>query len=229
MPTAPISKANFAFLKELKKNNNRDWFNANKDRYVAAHENTIDFVDGIIALMRKHDDIETTSGKKSLFRIYRDTRFAKDKTPYKTGWMGSLSRRGVSLRGGYYFHIEPGGSYIGGGFYQPEGTDLAHIRAHIAADDKPLRKILKSKAFRETFGELQGEQLKTSPKGYDKDHPAIDLLRHKSMYAMRKFGDKEVLSPDFPKEFDKTMRRLRPFFDYMSEVLTTDLNGESLL
>ena len=179
--------------------------------------------------MRKHDKIETVSGKKSLHRIYRDTRFAKDKTPYKTGWSGGLSREGAALRGGYYFYLSPGGSYVGGGFYQPESADLSHIRAHIDADAKQLRKILSSKAFRDTFGELQGEQLKTAPKGYAKDHPAIDLLRYKSMYAMRKFTDKEVLSPDFPKEIDKTMRKLRPFFDYMSEILTTDLNGEPLI
>lgn len=229
MPTAPISKENFKFLLDLKKNNDREWFNANKDRYEAALENTVAFADGVLALMRKHDEIETPSGKKALMRIYRDTRFSKDKTPYKTWWGGGFSRRGAALRGGYYFHLTPGGTFLGGGFYQPEAADLNHIRAHIAADPKPLRKVIGSKQFRDTFGELLGETLKTAPKGYPKDHPAIDLLRHKSLYAMREFTDAEVFSADFPREFDKTMRKLRPFFDYMSEILTTDLNGESLL
>ncbi len=229
MPTAPISRANFKFLKDLAKNNNREWFNENKDKYVSAHENTIDFADGVLALLRKHDDIATPSGKKSLMRIYRDTRFSKDKTPYKTWWGGGFSRNSAALRGGYYFHLEPGNTVVGGGFYQPDSKDLAHIRAQIAADDEPLRKVLKSKAFRDTFGELQGEQLKTAPKGYEKDHPSIDLLRFKSLYVLRKFSDKEALSPDFPKEVNKTMKRLRPFFDVMSEMLTTDLNGRSLL
>lgn len=229
MPTAPVSAENFKFLRALAKNNNREWFNENKDRYKAAHENTIAFADGVLALMRKHDDIETPSGKKSLMRIYRDTRFSKDKTPYKTWWGGGFSRRGAHLRGGYYFQLQAGGSFIGGGFYKPEASDLSHIRNHIAADDESLRKILKSAAVRNTFGELRGEQLKTAPKGFDRDHRAIDLLRFKSLYFMREFSDAEVLSPDFPREFDKTMKKLRPFFDYMSEVLTTDLNGESLL
>ncbi len=229
MQLTTISRENLKFLKELAANNERDWFNANKDRYVAAHENAIAFADSVLALLRKHDEIETASGKKSLMRIYRDVRFSKDKSPYKTWWAGSFSRATDRLRGGYYFSIRPGETYVGGGFYKPAADDLRHIRRQIAADPDPLRKILKSKSFRDTFGELLGEEVKTAPKGFSKDDPAIDLLRHKSLYAMRTFKDGEVTAASFPMEVDKTFRQLRPFFDYMSEILTTDLNGMPLV
>jgi len=128
-----------------------------------------------------------------------------------------------------YFHIEPGNTVIGGGFFGPNPADLKHIRNQIAADDKPLRKILKNATFKKYFGTLQGNQVKTSPKGFDKEHPAIDLIRYKQFYVFRTFTDKEVTSPDFMKEVVKTSKAFRKFFDYMSDILTTDLNGESLL
>ncbi len=225
-----ISAANFKFLKDLKKNNDREWFNANKDRYTDAHENTIAFFDALIQEMNKHDDIETVSGKKCLMRIYRDIRFSKDKTPYRAYWMGGLSRSGKALRGGYFVSIVPGNeSHIGGGFYNPNSEDLRHIRKQIQQDPAPLRKILKSKSFKDTFGELRGEKLKTAPKGFDKEDPAIDLLRHKNMYVLKKFKDSELKKEGAVKEVAKTLKKVRPFFDHMSEILTTDLNGQSLI
>ncbi len=229
MDLTTISRANLKFLKDLAKNNDRDWFNENKDRYTAAHENTIAFADSLLMLLRKHDNVATPSGKKSLYRIYRDVRFSKDKSPYKTYWAGSFGRATKKLRGGYYFSIGPGDTFVGGGFYMPSTADIRHIRRHISADPAPLRKILRSRSFRDTFGELEGEQLKTAPKGFSKDDPAIDLLRYKSLYAMRRFKDSEVTAASFPKEVDKTLKKLRPFFDYMSEILTTDLDGRSLV
>lgn len=229
MTLTTISSTNLQFLRELAQNNDRDWFEKNKKRYRAAHENAIAFADSILGLLRKHDDIATTSGKKSLFRIYRDVRFSKDKSPYKTHWAGRFQRATDKLRGGYYFSVSPEEAWIGGGFYLPDSADLRHIRLQISADPEPLRKILGAKAFREAFGELQGEQLKTAPKGFDKDDPAIDLLQYKSLYAGRSFVKSEVLSESFPVEVDRTFKRLRPFFDYMSEILTTDLNGRPLV
>jgi hypothetical protein len=173
--------------------------------------------------------IETPSGKKSLHRIYRDTRFSKEKTPYKTNWSGSFSRAGKERRGGYYFHIEPGNTIIAGGFWMPEPKDLKRIRDEFAHDATPLRKILKSKSFVNTFGTLDGEQVKTTPKGYDKDSAAIDLIRYKQFLLYKNFTDKEVLSGTFLKEANETFKAMRPFFNYMSDVLTTDLNGISLL
>lgn len=227
MSTA-ISKEGFDFLKKIKKNNNREWFTEHKDEYLVSHQNAINFADGLIVLMNKQDDIETVSGKKSLYRIYRDIRFSKNKTPYKTHWGGYLTRATNQLRGGYYFHIEPGNSFVGGGFWQPNSEDLKRIRTSIDADDSELRAVFADNKFKNTFGELLGDQVKTAPQGYKKDHPSIDLLRFKQFLVMKKFSDKEVLDHGFSKEVIKVFIAMRPFFDYMSEVLTTDENGQPL-
>ena len=225
MSKTKIQPSNLEFLKLLKKNNNRDWFNANKDRYLKEHENIIAFADALLFEMNKHDVIENQSGKKSLHRIYKDTRFSKDKTPYKSNWSGGFQRATKSRRGGYYFHIEAGNTFVAGGFWGPEPKDLKRIRDEFASDPAPLRKILKNKKIADIFGKLEGEQIKTTPKGYDASSPAIDLLRFKQFYVMKKFTDKEVLSENFPKQMSDAFKAMRPFFDYMSEVLTTDLNG----
>lgn len=226
MSKQTIPNSVFTFLKELKVNNDRDWFAENKPRYQEEHQHIIAFADALIAEMNKHDKIETPSGKKSLFRIYRDTRFSKDKTPYKTHFSGQLKRATNLLRGGYYFHIQPdGGSFIAGGFWAPNSPDLKRIREDIAFDDKPLRKIISDPVFIHTFGSLKGDKVKTSPKGFSKDHPAIDLIRHKQFVVTKEFSDKAVQSPAFLSEVVTAFCHLRPFFDYMSEVLTTDANG----
>jgi uncharacterized protein (TIGR02453 family) len=183
------------------------------------------FAEALLRELNKFDEIETLSGKKSLHRIYRDIRFSTDKTPYKANWSGNFKRATKYRRGGYYFHLEPGNSYIAGGFWGPNAQDLKRIRDDIAFDATPLRKILKSKSFTSTFGALQGEQLKTAPKGFEAGHEAIDLLRYKQFLLIRRFSDKEVLSDSFLKEASQTFKNMRPFFDYMSEVLTTDTNG----
>lgn len=226
-----LSKENFDFLIELEKNNNRDWFTENKPRYEKNHQDIIAFADKLLTEMNQHDTIETPSGKKSLFRIYRDVRFSKDKSPYKTHWSGSFSRATKLLRGGYYFHIQPGGnSFIGGGFWNPNKEDLQRIREDIATDDSEMRSILADKEFVTTFGGLSvhSEQLKTAPKGFDKEHPAVDLLRYKQFVVGTNFTDEQVLSEDFYQLANDTFKKMRPFFDYMSEVLTTDSNGTPL-
>jgi uncharacterized protein (TIGR02453 family) len=221
---ANVTKTTFKFLKDIKKNNNREWFKENKERYDVAQAEVKGFMESIYNGLSKFDEIE----KKKLFRIYRDVRFSKDKTPYSSSFRMSYGRAGDYRRGGYYLKLEPGGSFVGGGFYNPESSDLKLIREQIAADDKPLRKILKSKKFKDTFGELLGEQLKSAPKGFDKEHPAIDLLRYKSMYVFKAFSDKEVLSPDFSKEVIKVYKNIQPFFAYMTDILTHDLDGVPL-
>ena len=224
-----ISKSNIDFLKQLSKNNNRDWFQANKaTAYQSALDNTIAFADCLLSEMKKHDNIETVSGKKSLYRIYKDIRFSKDKTPYKTHWGGYFKRATNQLRGGYYFHLQPGNCFVGGGFWNPNPEDLKRIRVELAADGSELRKIIGSKNFIDTFGQLDGNQVKTAPKGFSKEHENIDLLRYKQFLVSKKFTEKEMLAKDFYKEANKVFENMRPFFDYMSEVLTTDENGESL-
>lgn len=221
-----IYQSGFDFLHSLKEHNNREWFNEHKTIFQEELQKIEAFAEALLEKLNAHDLIETPSGKKSLYRIYRDTRFSNDKTPYKTHWSGSFKRATKQRRGGYYFHIEPGNSLIAGGFFAPVPQDLKLIRDDIAFDAAPLRKILKSKSFVTMFGTLQGEQLKTAPKGIPADHEAIDLLRYKQFLLIRKFTDKEVLSASFIEEADKTFAAMRPFFDYMSEVLTLDGNGQ---
>ncbi len=229
MEKVAINKTSFDFLKELSKNNNRDWFNAHKDKYLQAHENLIKFADALLFEMNKHDKIETSSGKDSLFRIYRDVRFSKDKTPYSCRWSGGFQRATKKLRGGYYFHIEPGKSFLAGGFWGPEPADLQRVRQDIDLNYKEWKKLLANKSLVNTFGKMTGEQITTSPKGYAKDHPAIELLRYKQYIFKKPFSDKEVLASDFAKNVSDTFKKMRPFLDYMSDVLTTDGNGVSII
>ncbi len=229
MSKIKILPSNLEFLKQIKKNNNRDWFNAHKEQYLKEHENIVAFADKLLFEMNKHDVIENPSGKKSLHRIYRDTRFSKEKTPYKTNWSGGFQRATKKRRGGYYFHIESGNTFVAGGFWGPEPKDLKRIRDEFAYDAKPLRKILKSKNFVAVFGKLQGEQIKTTPKGFDANNPAIDLLRFKQFIVVKEFKDKDVLSENFAKQMSDTFKAMRPFLDYMTEVLTTDINGISVV
>ena len=224
-----IEKSTFDFLKSLSKNNNRDWFNKNKDRYTAAYENMIVFADALLSEMRKHDALETHSGKDSLFRIYRDVRFSKDKSPYKTYWAGHFKRATKKLRGGYYFQIGPGESLAAGGFFSPSPDDLKRIRQEIDLNFADWKKLLSKKVISKTFGLLKGEKLSTAPRGFAKGSPGIEYIKHKQFYLERKFTNIEVLSPQFLKELNQTFKNLRPYFDYMSEVLTTDLNGVSII
>ena len=219
----------YEFLNNLKENNNRSWFNDHKSDYEKAYQVVIQFAEALLTEMKRHDDIVTVSGKKSLYRIYRDVRFSRNKLPYKTNWGGSLKRATNALRGGYYYHIEPGNSFIAGGFFGPNPEDLKHIRKHIAQEDSLLRMTLNAVETLSYFGELTGERVKTAPKGFSKEHPAIDLLRYKQFILKHNFLDEEVLKDDFHIEVSAGFQRLRPFFDVMSEMLTTDLNGRSLI
>jgi len=215
----------FDFLRAVKANNNRDWFHANKAEYKKVHENFKAFAQSVHDHVTTHDEIE----RLKIHRIYRDVRFSKDKTPYNGHFSGSLVRATKWKRGGCYFHIQPsGGSFVGGGFWSPESKDLKRIRYELAHAPEPLREIIADKAFVDTFGTLDGEQLKTAPQGYAKDHPNIDLLRYKQFLVSRSFSDEEVLAPDFAETISDVFHKMRPFFDFMSDVLTTDENGVPL-
>lgn len=229
MPSSQISKSTFQFLKALSKNNSRDWFQEHKDQYLSAQTNAIEFFDQLISKMNAHDRIQTTSGKEALYRIYNDVRFSKDKTPYNPRFAGSLKRQKPELRGGYYLWIAPGNSRLGCGFTYPNAEDLKRIRLDILQHHKSWRKLLNSKTIQQTFGEMRGDQVKTAPKGFSKDHAAIHLLRYKQFWFELSFTDNEVQAPNFLETVNKSFKQIRPFFDYMSDVLTTDLNGESLI
>ncbi len=219
----------FTFLSQLQQNNNREWFNNHKESYLQSYEEIIEFADAVLERLKQTDQIETQNGKKGLMRIYRDTRFSNNKTPYKSGWSCSFKRATSALRGGYYFRIEPGNTAVAGGFWGPDAKDLKLIRDQIAADDDALREILKEPGFQSYFGEMQGEQVKSSPKGFSKDDPAIDLLRYKQFLLVKNFTNEEVLKPDFAAKVADSFHRMRPFHDYFSYILTHDLNGVPMI
>ena len=221
-----FNSSSLTYLKKLKKNNNRDWFSENKPTFIEAQNNAKKLYAEIRNNLEEHDDIE----KFKLFRIYRDVRFSKDKTPYKPHFAGSFSRLGKNLRGGYYLRIRPGESFLAGGFWEPNKEDLLRIRKEIEVDATEFREILEDKNFQHYFGNtFKGDELKTAPRGFDKEHPDVDLLRKKGFIAVRNFTDEEVLSSNFISEVDKSYKALRPFFNLFSEILTTNLNGEYII
>ncbi|MFY0607406.1 MAG: DUF2461 domain-containing protein [Cyclobacteriaceae bacterium] len=221
----PITNITLSFLQDIADNNNREWFENNKERYLVAQQEMKSFHGSLANLMTSHDQI--TKGR--VYRIYRDVRFSKDKTPYKNNWGGGFQRETHYLRGGYYYQIQPGNSFAAGGFFGPNSQDLLHIRKQIQQEPDRLKELLTGKEFVSTFGELKGEQVKTAPKGFSKDDPAIELLRYKQLYVERHFTDEDVLDPDFGENLSAVFAKMRPYFDYMSEILTTDLNGEELI
>ncbi len=224
--SAIISKDLLDFFNDLEKNNNREWFTEHKPTFKALESDVKVFFQGVFENLQKHDDVDQIK----VFRIYRDVRFSKDKTPYKTHFGGSFGRTKPQLRGGYYVHISPNDeSFLATGFWQPHKDDLLRIRKELELDAAEFRKIISAKKFKDAWGTLEGDEVKTAPKGFDKEHPDIDLIKKKQFIFTKKFTDKEVTSPNFMKEIDMAFKAIRPYFDYMSEVLTTDLNGVSLI
>lgn len=219
-----LTKSTFEYLNDLKQNNNREWFTENKKRFETENKLSKAFFTEVLADLEKIDSIE----KMQVFRIYRDVRFSKDKTPYKNHFSVSFHRTKPMLRGGMYLHIENDASFVGGGFWEPNNEDLLRIRKELEQDASEFRSIISDTNFKKFFGELEGEELKSAPKNFDKNHPDIDLIRKKQFLVGRNFSNKEVLAPNFKEEVIATFAAMRPFFNYMSDVLTTDLNGESL-
>ena len=221
-----FEKSSLQYLIALKKNNNRDWFADTKPTFKKAQDNAKAMYAFIREGLENHDEID----KFKLFRIYRDVRFSKDKTPYKAHFAGSYARLGKELRGGYYLRIRPGESFLAGGFWEPNKEDLLRIRKEIEQDASEIRAILKDDNYMKYFGgKFEGAELKSAPRGFDKGHKDIDLLRKKGFIAVRNFSDTEVLASNFLEEVTESFKALRPFFNLFSDVLTTNLNGESLI
>lgn len=221
-----IPESIFTFFNKLSVNNNREWFTENKPEFKALELDIKSAYNYLGELMNTHDNIDKTK----IFRIYRDVRFSKNKTPYKTHFGGSFSRRKPDLRGGYYLHIQPNNeSFIATGFWDPSKEDLLRIRKEFEMDDEEIRNIINNKSFKSLWGVMAGDELKTAPKGFNKEHSAIDLIRKKQFIFTKKYTDKEVLSDNFIDDVNSAFTAIRPYFDYMSNVLTTNLNGESLI
>lgn len=213
----------FHFLQELAQNNNREWFAEQKVNYEAAKEQAYTFFESVFRELTKEDDLN----KFRMYRIYRDVRFSKDKSPYKNHFGAIYSRRQPHNRGSFYIHLEPGNVFIGAGFWNPEKDDLLRIRKAIEMEDD-LELILDDKRLQKEFGGLQGEALKTAPKGFDKVHPRMELIRFKQFLLTKKYSEKDVLAKDLVQKIAADYQVLIPFFEYMTSVLTTDENGEPL-
>lgn len=221
-----ISQNVLDFLKLLVQHNDRTWFQDHKSEFKAVEGEVKLAYQKLFDTLKLHDDVDALK----LFRIYRDVRFSKNKQPYKTHFGGSIHRKKPQLRGGYYLQIQPHNkSFIATGFWDPNKTDLHRIRKEFEVDAQEMRDILNHSKFKSVWGNLVGDELKTAPKGFDKNHPDIDLIKKKQYIFTKSFTDQEVTSPDFITKIDEDFKTIKPYFDYMSDVLTTNINGESLL
>ncbi|MFT4942592.1 MAG: hypothetical protein ACJAYD_000921 [Patiriisocius sp.] len=221
-----VSPASLTFLQKLRENNNKDWMQEHKKEYQASEASLKELYAEILKGVSVLDEIE----KQKNFRINRDVRFSKNKTPYNSHRSVSWSRLGAHRRGSYYLRIEPGMCAIGGGFFGPEPKDLLRIRKEFEMDSDEIRAILAQKDFKKFYKNFnQAYLVKTAPKSFSKEDPNIDLIRLKSFFVVHEFTDTEVKSENFATKVVEGFELLRPYFDYMSDVLTTDLNGASVL
>lgn len=222
-----IQPETLQFIEDLKKNNNRDWFQSHQDRYDDYKKAYKEIVESFITEMSKGDEsLKQLEFKDCSFRINRDIRFSKDKTPYKTHmgiWM-SAGNKNTNLAG-YYVHIEKGASFIAGGIHWPDAADLKKVRREIDSFYEDLDKITADADFKKVFGELDSNEqntLKTSPRDFDKDHPAIEYLKLKSFTATAPISDKELASKNFVAETSKKLLVLKPLVAFLNRALTTE-------
>ena len=220
-----LNPALFRFFKQLAKNNNREWFEQHKPEFKAFETEVKQFGEALKDKLNQHDSID----RFKVFRIYRDVRFSKDKTPYKTHFGLTWHRTKPEYRGGYYLHLKPDDIFLACGFWDPAPADLKRIRQEIDLDGDEYRNLINAPAFKKLWGALQGNAVKTAPKGYAKDHPDIDLLRFKQHIFMIRYTEVEVAASDFMDRLDAALEAVRPFVDYMSAVLTTNADGEPLV
>lgn len=217
MPAA-VSPKVFDFLRQLAENNNREWFTENKNLYTESQENIVAFLEDLIAEMSEFDsELGKIDAKKSLFRIYRDTRFSKDKTPYKTNIGASLGMGKGSQKGGYYLHLEPGKSFIAGGIYMPESSVLKTLRKEISMYGKEFLNILNNKEFKKYFPELdQDDKLKKVPQGFEKEDPMAEYLKLKSFIVVYNLSDKEISDKSASKNLAKIFKVMKPLNDFLN-------------
>ncbi|AWG21569.1 TIGR02453 family protein [Flavobacterium faecale] len=222
-----LSTESLIFLDDLKTNNNREWFHENKKRYELFKKDYHKLVGAFLDAMKPLDpSLELLEIKNCTFRINRDIRFSKDKSPYKSHmgvWLSSGTKG--NNRAGYYVHIERGASFIAGGFYAPLADDLKKVRKEIAFFHEDLEAIIENKTFKKEFGTFARNEkscLKNPPRGYDKEHPAIELLKLKSFEVMQKFEITEITEKDFVSKMSQKLILLKPLNDFMNRALTAD-------
>jgi uncharacterized protein (TIGR02453 family) len=218
-----IDKNTFQFLSNLAENNNRDWFLANKSEYELAKQNIETFADELLLKLRGIDNsiAENITGKKSVMRIYRDVRFSKDKTPYKNNFGIWFSTRGKNADcPGYFVQIQPGKSFLAGGYWMPQTEHLKAIRQEIDYNSSQLLSIIENKDFIDFFGGLSlADKLKTSPKGYPSDHEYVELLKLKSFTAARNFNDNEMMDITIMDELIKGFSLILPLTDFIKNAI----------
>lgn len=216
--SAMIEKSTLDFLSRLKKNNNKEWFDKNRSTYEEVKKNHRAFINELIQRIGKFDpSVKMLEAKQCVFRINRDIRFSNDKTPYKTNMGADISPGGKKAHtAGYYIHIQPGGSFLAGGMWQPPAPELNAIRQEIDYNTVEFKKILNQKDFKKNFGKLSDEdKVKTAPKGYDKTHPEIEFLKLKSFLVIHDLKDKEVLSKDFQDQCTTIFKAMYPFNKFL--------------
>jgi len=207
------------FFRALARHNNRDWFQPRKSLFEEQVKQPMrELVEALNIAMKSFAPEYATDPDKAIYRIYRDTRFSKDKTPYKDHIAASFYRSGTGPHkyGGYYVHVSHKEVAVGGGVYMPEPDVLLAIRQHIAANHQKLRKILAAPAVRRSLGELQGDQLARVPKGFLATHPAADLLRFKSFILYVNLEPELATTPQFFGEVLTRFRAMKPFLDFLT-------------
>jgi len=221
-----LQTSTLKFLKDLKKNNNKSWFDANRKRYDEAKKDFELFIQQVIDLHGKKDKtISSLKAKECLFRINRDIRFSKDKTPYKTNFGASINKGGKKAfsTAGYYFHLEPGEAFVGGGIYQPMPEELRKVRQEIDYNFKEFKNIIGSKKFKSVYGDLDKSNeflLSRVPKGYEADNPAADYLRLKSYIAFEHITDSDLTSKTLVTKAADAFQTLQPFIDFVNGSLS---------
>jgi len=209
------------FLDNLSQNNYKAWFDAQRADYETARAIFNQFIDTLIDEFRLSDNLQALSSKDCVTRIYRDIRFTRDKSPYHTNFSAIIAPGGKkSPEQGYYVSIQPHDqTLIAGGLYMPTPLQLERFRQAVDRHAAALKRITKEKAFVEQFGKIEGERLKTAPKGYDRAHPEIELLQLKQVTVLHHVSDREVLAEDFPEKAVAVCRAMKPFLGYLDEVL----------
>jgi uncharacterized protein (TIGR02453 family) len=220
---AILTSSTINFLKALKKNNDRTWFQSHKEQFEWAYDEYDAFINSLIHEIAKFDkSVSDVIARDCLFRIYKDIRFAKDKTPYKTHFGAWIVKGGKSTpnRAGYYVHLEPGKSFLAGGIYQPPTEAINLVRSEIEYRIKDFKKIISNKTFVNYFKAISGEKLKTAPKGFPKDHPDIELLKFKSYIVTHAIGDKKIIAKDFLKYAAQICKTMYPFNEFLNQALS---------
>lgn len=221
-PFTGFPREGVAFLKRLKKNNNRDWFQEHKQEYEESVKLPMQsLVAELHPFFSEFAPDYDVHPKKSLFRIYRDVRFSSDKRPYKTHVAAHFVRRGKpkGFEGlGYYMHIEPGEVFLGAGIYMPSSDQLKKIRRTIAEQTDQFSKLLKNKSLKKIYGKIGGEKLKRIPQGFDSEHPMSEWLKHKQFFVGISLPERKIYSKESAKEAAKTMKATSPLVEQCAEV-----------